>query len=332
MTQSWVGVPVLVTGAGGFIASHLVEALVAAGARVTALCHYNSRHDEGNLRLLAPAVRDQVEVVFGDIRDGAQLRRMVAAHRRVFHLAALVGIPYSYHAPQSYVETNVQGTLNLVQAALDNGVERVVHVSTSEVYGSARYVPIDEHHPLQPQSPYSASKIAAESLALSFHHAFDLPVVIARPFNAYGPRQSLRAVIPSILAQLAQRVEVLRIGSTAPRRDFTFVGDTARGLLNLGAAAGVIGQVVNLGSGTEVSIAELIDLCCELVGYRPQIEVEQQRERPPSSEVLRLLCDNARARQLLEWHPQVELRAGLLATLRFVEQQPPTASAGRYIV
>jgi NAD dependent epimerase/dehydratase len=318
--MSYTGTRVLVTGAGGFIGSHLVEALVGSGARVTALLHYNSRRDSGNLAFVDREVLAGVELAFGDVRDAALVRRMTSGHEVVFHLAALIGIPYSYHAPQSYLDTNVAGTLNVAQAALDAGVRRFVHVSTSEVYGTAQYVPMDERHPLQAQSPYAASKIGGEALALSYWASFGLPVAVVRPFNTFGPRQSRRAVIPAILSQLVRRTAVLRIGATEPRRDFTYVEDTVRGLLDVGAAPAAIGTVTNLGSGSEVSIADLAAECCALVGHRPPIETEPVRTRPEHGEVMRLLCDSARASRVAGWQPRWSRRDGLAATLAFVER------------
>lgn len=321
--MSYADVRVLVTGGGGFIGSHLVEELAGAGARVTAFVHYNSRRDRGNLVHLDPALLERVEVVFGDVRDAFLVDRVVAGHEVVFHLAALIGVPYSCHAPQSYLDTNVHGTLNVLQAALRAGVGRVVVMSSSEVYGTAQYVPIDERHPLQAQSPYAASKIGAESMAMSYWASLGLPVAIVRPFNTYGPRQSRRAVIPAILAQLARRAPVLRTGATAPSRDFTYVTDTARGLAAIGAGADAVGTVTNLGSGSEVTIGELIARCCALAGYQPRIETDPERARPERGEVMRLLCDPSRAARTVDWRPRVSLDEGLAQTFAFLARQPP---------
>lgn len=330
--MDYTGTRVLVTGAGGFIGSHLVEALVAEGARVTALLHYDARRDCANLAHLDRRVRDALEVAYGDVRDPFLVARLVAPHAVVFHLAALIGIPYSYAAPQSYLETNVHGTLNVLQAALAAGAMRVVQVSTSEVYGDAQYVPIDERHPVRARSPYAASKLGAESLALSYHASFGLPVAVVRPFNAYGPRQSRRAVIPAILSQLARRVAVLRIGATTPRRDFTYVADTVRGLLRIGAAEAAVGEVTNLGSGTELSIAELVAQCGELVGHRPPIDTDPARLRPERGEVTRLLCDPSRAARVAGWQPTTPLREGLAETLRFIERHLDDVGDDGYVV
>ncbi len=323
---------VLVTGAGGFIGSHLVEALVAAGAQVTALVHYDGRGTRGDLAVLPAATLNEVRVAGGDVRDAFFLARLVAQHEVVFHLAALVGIPYSYQAPQSYLDTNVQGTLNVLEAARAAGVARLVHVSTSEVYGTAQTVPIDERHPLRAQSPYAASKLGGEALAASYHASFGLPVTIVRPFNTYGPRQSRRAVIPAILAQLVRRVAVLRLGALAPRRDFTYVTDTVQGLLALGAADAAVGAVTNLGSGRDISVGELAALCCEVADYHPPIATDPERTRPPESEVQHLCCDASRAAQLAGWEPRVSLRDGLAATLANLAQRGADASDDGYAV
>lgn len=304
---------VLVTGADGFIGSHLVELLASRGARVRALSLYNSFNDWGWLEGLDPGLG--VEIVTGDIRDKAQVSAITRDIDVVFHLASLIAIPYSYVAPESYVQTNVQGTLNVVQAALERGVKRVVHTSTSEVYGTARKVPIAEDHPLQPQSPYSATKIAADSIATSFHLSFKLPLVVARPFNTFGPRQSARAVIPTIVTQLLSGSTRIRLGRLDPTRDFNFVCDTCEGMIALAQCDEAIGQVVNIGSGSEISIGELAQSIAEIVGVKIEIETEAARLRPEDSEVERLLCDNTRIRRLTGWAPKVSLRQGLEQTI-----------------
>lgn len=326
------GKKALVTGAGGFIGSHLVEALVHAGADVRAFVHYNARSDLGNLLHIDPSVRASIEIVFGDVRDPFMVKKAVQSRHAVFHLAALIGIPYSYHAPHSYVETNVHGTLNVMQAALEAGVERVVHTSTSEVYGSALYVPIDEKHPLQAQSPYSATKVGADSLANSYFLSFGLPVATLRPFNAFGPRQSARAIIPTILSQLAIKEPTLHLGSLAPIRDFNFVKDLARAFVAIAQADTAIGQVTNVGSGASVTMEELVDVCCELAGYRPQIEIEEARLRPQHSEVMRLQCDNSKMTQSTGWRPHYSLADGLQETLHFVHDHPKLFQPGRYAI
>lgn len=308
---------VLVTGADGFIGSHLCELLVEAGHEVTALAQYNSRGFWGWLEDVA--VRDALRVVSGDIRDPRLCRQLVTGQEQVFHLAALIAIPYSYQAPHSYLETNVTGTLNLVEAARDAGVTRFVQTSTSEVYGTAQYVPIDEAHPLQPQSPYSASKIAADAMALSYHHTFQLPVVVARPFNTYGPRQSARAVIPSIIAQVASGRTTLQLGDTTPTRDFNYVTDTCRGLVALAGCDEALGQAVNIGSNSEISIHDLVMRIGDLMGTSLTIETDAQRLRPAGSEVFRLWCDNTRIQQLVGYAPAVSLDAGLAQTIAWFQ-------------
>ena len=330
--MAYNGKKVLVTGAGGFVGSHLVEALVAAGAEVTAFVHYNARADCGNLIYASAATRDKIKIVYGDVRDPFMMQKAVRSQEVVFHLAALIGIPYSYHAPQSYVETNINGTLNLVQAALDGGVKRFVQTSTSEVYGTAQYVPIDEKHPLHPQSPYAASKVGADSMALSYWLSFGLPVALIRPFNTFGPRQSARAVIPTILSQLASGRTSLRLGSLTPVRDFTFVKDLARAFLLVGSCDDAIGTVTNVGTGTGVSIGELVECCARVSGQQPQIEVDDDRIRPENSEVERLLCDNSKAKSLLAWEPQDSLEAGLAETFEFIRTHAANYQPQRYAI
>lgn len=305
----WNGRRVLVTGAEGFVGSALVERLVGEGARVRAFAHYKPYGRGGHLGELA---RD-VEVMAGDVRDAGLVADAVAGCEVVFHLAALVGIPYSYLAPESYVQTNVVGSHNVAMACRRHGVARLVHTSTSEVYGTARRVPIDETHPLQPQSPYSASKIAADMMVLSYWHAMDLPVSVVRPFNVFGPRQSLRAVIPAILAQLHAGGGEIRLGSTTPTRDFTYVEDTVAGFLAVAASADTIGAVVNVGSGREISVGDLATLLIEVTGGNARVVTDEQRLRPGRSEVDRLVCDNRAARSL-GWSPQMPFREGLAHT------------------
>jgi len=304
---------VLVTGGDGFIGSHLVEQLVSRGCKVRALAQYNSFNNWGWLE--DTACLSSIDVVTGDIRDPHFCRQLLRGVDSVFHLAALIAIPYSYRAPDSYIDTNVKGTLNICQAALEAGVKRVIHTSTSEVYGTAQYVPIDEKHPLQPQSPYSASKIAADQIALSFYHAFGLPVTVARPFNTYGPRQSARAVIPTIIGQIAHGYRRIKLGDVTPTRDFNYVDDTCRGFLAIADAEDVNGETINIGSNTEISIGETFALINELMGSRAELAYDEQRERPSRSEVLRLRCDNRKLHALTGFIPQVELREGLRRTI-----------------
>ncbi|MDP3803013.1 NAD-dependent 4,6-dehydratase LegB [Brevundimonas sp.] len=294
---------VLVTGADGFIGSHLVEHLVREGCEVRAFVQYNSFGRRGWLDFSPPEIADGLDVFAGDVRDPHGVRTAMTGCDVVLHLAALIAIPYSYHSPDTYVDTNVRGTLNIVQAARDLGVERVVHTSTSEVYGTARYVPIDEAHPLQGQSPYSASKIGADQMALSFHAAFGTPVTVCRPFNTYGPRQSARAVIPTIITQIAAGAEELKLGALAPTRDFNHVSDTVRAFTALAACDAAVGQTVNVGSGFEISIGDTVALIAELMGAAPRIVEDGQRLRPALSEVERLWADASLMTRLTGWTP-----------------------------
>jgi dTDP-glucose 4,6-dehydratase len=302
---------VLVTGAGGFIGSHLTEALLRQGQRVRALVHYNSRGGWGHLDDISAELRAGLEVRLGDVTDPYLMRDLVSGCDVVYHLAALIGIPYSYHAPASYVATNVGGTLNVLEACRQAGARRVIVTSTSEVYGTARYTPIDEAHPLQAQSPYAASKIGADKLAESYFCSYGLPVVILRPFNTYGPRQSARAVIPTIMTQALAGAREIRLGNLEPRRDLTFVEDTARAFALAGKAPGIEGQTIHFGQGTAVSIGELAQRCLVAAGCEANIISTTERRRPDKSEVELLLCDPARAHRLLGWTPEVTLDAGL---------------------
>jgi NAD dependent epimerase/dehydratase len=312
------GQSILVTGSEGFIGSHLVERLVREGARVRCFVLYNSFGTWGWLDSCSEEVLSEVEVFPGDVRDARRVAQAVEEQDVVFHLASLIAIPYSYTAPDSYVQTNVGGALNVLNACRDHGVSKLVHTSTSEVYGTAVYVPIDESHPLQAQSPYSASKIGADMLARSYHASFGLPVVIARPFNTYGPRQSARAVIPAIISQLLSGAERLQLGSLSPTRDFNFVADTVAGLVRLSGVE-ARGDVVNLGSGREVSIADLAHTIMRLVGREVEIVTDEDRLRPESSEVDRLLCDGSKARQL-GWEPTYSLEQGLAETVQWMRE------------
>ncbi|MGK2957771.1 MAG: SDR family NAD(P)-dependent oxidoreductase [Acidimicrobiales bacterium] len=314
---AWTGQRVLVTGGEGFIGSTLVERLVRQGAQVRALVHYNPFGKHG---WLDPELHKDVEVLAGDVRDAERVFTAVEGSDLVFHLAALIGIPYSYVAPESYVQVNVTGTHNVASACRRAGVGRLVHTSTSETYGTALQVPIDESHPLQPQSPYSASKIGGDMMALSFFHAFDLPVAVVRPFNTYGPRQSTRAVISTILAQLHNGATELSLGSVSPTRDFTYVEDTAAGFMAVAECDKALGQVVNIGSGSEISIGDLVELLIKITGSSATITTDESRIRPSGSEVERLLCDNTRAREWAGWAPQVSLEEGLKRTSEWVAQ------------
>lgn len=315
--HSLAGRSVLVTGAGGFIGSHLAEQLVDADARVTALTSYNSRNDWGHLDDLAERRRREIEVVPGNLRDPFLVDRVVAGKEVVFHLGALIPIPYSYVAPSEFVETNVSGTLNVLEAARRHEVSRVVHTSTSETYGTALYTPMDENHPLQGQSPYSATKIAADKLAESFWRSFETPVVTVRPFNTFGPRQSARAFLPAVVSQ-ALTSDVVRVGSLDPVRDMNFVGNTVDGFMLAGAVPGVEGEVFNVGSGVGVSMRQLLDTALGVLDRAPHIETDPQRLRPERSEVLELVCDAAAAKRKLGWAPAVSLEEGVERTVRWI--------------
>lgn len=317
MADKGKGKLVVVTGADGFIGSHLTEALLASGYKVRALALYNSFGRWGWLDNVAS--NDNLEVVLGDVRDPDFCRSLCRDAQIVFHLAALIAIPYSYVAPDSYVDTNIRGTLNMLQAARDNGVERILVTSTSEVYGTAQYVPIDERHPRQPQSPYSATKIGADALAMSFYNAFGTPVVIVRPFNTYGPRQSARAIIPTIITQIASGMRTIKVGDLTPTRDFNYVKDTAAGFIALAEADAdkVTGRDINLCTGKEVSMADTLNLIAEIMGEKVTFEIDPQRLRPSKSEVFRLLGDNSLVTSITDWRPRVTLREGLEETIRW---------------
>jgi NAD dependent epimerase/dehydratase len=309
---------VLVTGADGFIGSRLTEILVESGYQVKALSQYNSFNNWGWLEDVS--CKDQIEIVTGDIRDPHYCKHITEDMDIIFHLAALIAIPYSYVAPDSYVDTNIKGTLNICQAAKENGNIRVIHTSTSEVYGTARYVPIDENHPMQPQSPYSATKIAADAMAMSFYNAFDLPVTIVRPFNTYGPRQSARAVIPTIITQIANGAKEIELGDITPTRDFNYVDDTCRGFINLAECDESIGQTVNIGSNFEISIGDTLNLIKELMGSNVKFIIDKDRIRPSKSEVFRLWCDNSKIEKLTGFKPEVDIKEGLQRTIDWITQ------------
>ena len=306
----------LVTGADGFIGSHLTELLVAEGAAVRALSQYNSFNNWGWLEDIG--CLKQVEVIAGDIRDSHFCLDLTNGIDVIFHLAALIAIPFSYKSPGSYIDTNVQGTANICRAALSSGVSLIVHTSTSEVYGTAEYVPMDEKHPLKPQSPYSATKIGADAIALSFHHSFELPLRIARPFNSFGPRQSSRAVIPTIISQIAAGATEVSLGDTTTTRDFTFVEDTCRGLLAVASLSGHRGEIFNIGTGSEISIGALFETVNELMGGTAQIVQDVSRLRPADSEVRRLWCDNRKINAATGFLPRVSLKDGLRRTIAWI--------------
>jgi NAD dependent epimerase/dehydratase len=328
MNEFWKDKLVLVTGAGGFIGSHLLEALVRQGAQVRAFVHYNSRGDPGLLSLLPKTILENLEIIAGDLRDLTTVTTAMRGVDTVFHLGALIAIPYSYKHPAEVVETNILGTLNILLSGKETGVHRIIHTSTSEVYGTALRVPIDETHPLQGQSPYSASKIGADKLAESFFCSYDLPVVTVRPFNTYGPRQSARAVIPTMITQ-ALTQKVMYLGNLDARRDLTYVTDTVYGFLSAGMVSNIEGETINLGTGSEISIGELADEIIALIGKPVEVHLDRTRLRPEKSEVLRLLSDNHLAKVRLGWTPKVDLRTGLRQTIDWIQNhihlfQPPS--------
>ncbi len=311
---------VLVTGAGGFIGSHLCELCLAEGAEVRAFVHYNSRSDWGMLEDLSKKNLKNIEVVAGDLRDFEAVRRAVHGCHRVFHLGALIGIPYSYLNPADVIQTNIMGSLHVFQASLESGVERLVQTSTSEVYGTARYVPMDEKHPLNPQSPYAATKVGSDKLAESFHRTYGLPVVILRPFNTYGPRQSPRAVIPTIIVQ-ALRARVVRLGSLETKRDLTFVKDTARGFIAASTAPKVEGETIQLGSQREYAISDLVEMIGCILGRKLTVAADMKRRRPRASEVERLLASSRCAKERLGWQPETTMMEGLKKTVDWFKRR-----------
>jgi NAD dependent epimerase/dehydratase len=328
--MDWQGRKALVTGAGGFIGSHLVDALAGRGARVRALVRYNSASARGWLDQLAPSLVPQVEVVAGDIRDAGSVQSAVSGQEFVFHLAALISIPYSYEAPDSYVDTNVRGTLHVLEACRRSGVARLVQTSTSEVYGSPETVPITEAHPLRAQSPYAATKVAGDKLAESYHCAFGLPVVVLRPFNTYGPRQSARAVLPTILSQLLAGRTTIELGALWPRRDLMYVADTVEGFIKAAESPAAVGQTVHLGTGRDVSVGELVELAMTVTGQRAEIVSRAERERPADSEVRQLLSSPAAAKKLLGWAPTVSLEDGVRLTADWVKRNLSSFDVGAY--
>jgi NAD dependent epimerase/dehydratase len=329
MTNFWENKRALVTGAGGFIGSHLVERLVNENARVRAFVHYNSRSDAGLLRLLPDSMRSQIEIMPGDLRDAQAMRDAVKDCQIVLHLGALISIPYSYLHPVEVAEANMMGTLNVLVACKEFGVERLVHTSSSEVYGSALRTPMDESHPLQGQSPYSASKIGADKLAESYFYAYELPVVILRPFNTYGPRQSTRAVIPTIITQ-ALTQSTIRLGNLDTTRDFTFVSDTVEGFLRAAQTPGIEGETINLGTGQDMRIGDLAKKIMQKIDRPAEIVSESIRLRPDASEVQRLISDNSRAREKLGWQPMVDIDEGLNLTIAWISEHLDLYQLGRY--
>ncbi len=323
---------VLVTGAGGFIGSHLTETLVGLGADVKAFVRYNSRNDWGLLQLLPKDKLQSVEVISGDLRDCDTVRGSMKGTDIVFHLGSLIAIPYSYVHPRETIETNVIACLNVLTAAQDLGVKRVIHTSTSEVYGTARYVPIDEAHPLQGQSPYSASKIGADKIAESFYRSFDVPVVTIRPFNTFGPRQSARAVIPTIITQALGPDPTVLVGSLHPTRDYTYVEDTVDAFIKAAEVQGIIGETINVGSGFEISIGDIAKKILELTGVTKTISQEDKRTRPKKSEVERLWCDNSKAKRLLGWQPNINFEEGLKKTISWISGNMDLFKTERYNV
>ncbi|MBR0641456.1 GDP-mannose 4,6-dehydratase [Plastoroseomonas hellenica] len=325
------GKRVLVTGAGGFIGSHVVERLAREGALVTAMVRYNAGSSIGNLAFVPKEVLAEVNIIAGNIEDGDFVHRAVEGQHIVLHLAALIAIPYSYLAPRSYVRTNIEGTLNVLEAARRLGTSRVVHTSTSEVYGTAVRVPIDEDHPLQAQSPYSATKMSADKIADSYYRSFDTPIVVLRPFNTFGPRQSARAFIPTIISQALSR-DAIHLGSLTPERDMTYVADTVDGFLRAAVAPGLEGETINLGTGQTFSIGDFANRILQLMGVGKRIVHDPHRERPAKSEVLRLISDNAKAERLLGWRPGTALDDGLRATIDFVSVNRHLYAADVYSV
>lgn len=321
---------VLVTGAGGFIGSHLTERLVKLGADVKAFVRYNSRNDWGLLELLPQQILNELEVIQGDLKDSEAVKNAAMDVDTIFHLGALIAIPYSYVHPRETIETNILGTLNILNAAKETGVNKIVHTSTSEVYGTAQYIPIDEKHPLQGQSPYSASKIGADKIAESYHLSFGLPVAIIRPFNTYGPRQSARAIIPTIITQ-ALTGTTIKLGSTTPKRDLTYVEDTVNGFIKVAESKKAIGEVINISSNTEITIGDLAKKIIEIIGQAQfKVKPDKKRVRPKASEVMRLKGDNRKARKLLGWKPMTTMDEGLAITIKWISKNLELYKAAQY--
>jgi NAD dependent epimerase/dehydratase len=326
----WSGKKVLVTGAGGFIGSHLCEALLKSGAEVTAMIRYNSRSDWGNLEFIPAPYKSILKVAPGNVEDPFLVDGLVKGQEVIFHLAALIGIPYSYQAPSSYIRTNVEGTMNVLEAARRHGVERVIQTSTSETYGTALYTPIDEKHPLQGQSPYSASKIGADKLAESYFLSFAVPVATIRPFNTFGPRQSARAVIPTIISQALTQPEIC-LGSLDPVRDLSYVKDTVDAFLKTGESKRAVGETINIGSGWGITVGDLADKILKLMGVNKPVVQEDQRFRPAKSEVYRLICDNRKALENLNWAPKTPLEIALEETILFIREHIQIYKPAQYV-
>jgi NAD dependent epimerase/dehydratase len=324
---------VLVTGAGGFIGSHLATELVERGFNVRALLHYNSRSSYGNLDFFSPEILQNIEFFRGNLEDISSLKEAIKGCDTVFHLAALISIPYSYVAPESYVKTNILGTINLMQVCREENVAKIVHTSTSETYGTARYTPIDEKHPLQGQSPYSASKIGADKIVESFYKSFDTPVATLRPFNTYGPGQSSRAIIPTIITQaLTTKDKKIKLGILTPVRDLTFVKDTVDGFIKIAQTEGTEGKLINTGNGYGITIGDLANKIIKLIDPDIRILHEKERERPPKSEVMELICDNSRAKEILSWEPRYTIDEGLLKTIDFIRKNMSFYKPGLYLL
>ncbi|MCK5037908.1 MAG: GDP-mannose 4,6-dehydratase [Thermoplasmata archaeon] len=322
---------VLITGAGGFIGSHLTERLVNMGAEVTAFVRYNSRNDFGLIELLDEETLSKINIVPGDLKDSEAIMKAAKGKDIIFHLGAMIAIPYSYIHPRETIDTNVQGTLNVLTAAKELDIEKIVHTSTSEVYGTAQYVPIDEKHPLNPQSPYAASKVSADHLAMSYHHSFDLPVATIRPFNTYGPRQSARAIIPTIISQ-ALSSDTINLGALDPTRDLTYVADTVDGFIKVASSEKSIGEVINIGSNFDISIGDLAKKIAQIIGKDVEIKLDEKRIRPKSSEVERLRASNDKAKSLLSWEPEHSLDDGLKKTIDWMSSHLDLYKQNMYVV
>lgn len=331
LKEFYKGKKVFITGAGGFIGSHVVEELVNNGADVTALVHYNASSYINNLRFLSSEILSKIEIKFGDVTDAFQMQSLTKGCDMILHLAALIGIPYSYAAPAAYVSANINGTLNMLEAARNNGIPKIVVTSTSETYGTAIYAPIDEKHPMQGQSPYSATKIGADKLAESYFLSFNLPVCIFRPFNTFGPRQSMRAVIPTIITQALTSNEI-KLGSLSPVRDMVFVKDTARGFLLAGMEEKSIGEVISVGTGIGATVGEIAEAILKILESDKKIVEDSQRIRPEKSEVFKLICDNTKAKEILNWTPQYTLEQGLREAIAFIQSNINSYEADRYTV